>query len=83
MNRLTIIVVGTLASDPYAGMAWMNMQIVVGLLRLGHNVFYFEVTSTWPHNPKLQMRVDNPGYSVPYLRGGRRVWNRRQVGLSV
>src|SRR5437016_126718 len=70
MNKklLNIVVVGTLASDPYAGMAWMHMQIVVGLLRLGHNVYYFETTSTWPYNPILQSRVDNTLYSVPYLK---------------
>lgn len=68
MKRLNIIVVGTLASDPYAGMAWMHMQIAVGLLRLGHNVFYFEITDTWPYNPILQTRVDNAGYAVPYLK---------------
>ena len=67
MKRLTIIVVGTLVSDPYAGMAWMHMQIVVGLLRLGHDVFYFETTDTWPYNPLLQTRVDNTDYAIPYL----------------
>src|SRR5437588_209140 len=68
MKSLKIVVVGTLASDPYAGMAWMNMQIVVGLLRLGHDVYYFETTSTWPYNPILENRVDNADYSVPYLK---------------
>jgi hypothetical protein len=51
MKPLNIVVVGTMVSDPYAGMAWMHMQIVTGLSRLGHNVYYFETTSTWPHNP--------------------------------
>ncbi len=68
MKRLNIVVVGTLASDPYAGMAWMSMQIVVGLLRLGHNVWYYEITRTWPYHPVLQTRVDNPDYAVPYLK---------------
>ena len=68
MKPLNIVVVGTLASDPYAGMAWMNMQIVVGLLRLGHNVWYFEITRTWPYHPVLQTRVDNSDYAVPYLK---------------
>ncbi|MDQ3683657.1 MAG: hypothetical protein M3352_11410 [Bacteroidota bacterium] len=68
MKRLSIVVVGTLASDPYAGMAWMHMQVVIGLKRLGHNVYYFETTSTWPHNPELGMRVDNTDYAVPYLK---------------
>ena len=68
MKRLNLIVVGTLASDPYAGMAWMHMQIVIGLLRLGHNVYYFETTSTWPYNPNLETRGDNVDYSIPYLK---------------
>ena len=68
IKPLNIVVVGTLASDPYAGMAWMHMQIAVGLLRLGHNVYYFETTSTWPYNPILETRVDNTTYSIPYLK---------------
>ena len=34
-SRRRIVVVGTLASNPYAGMAWMHMQIAAGLRRLG------------------------------------------------
>ena len=68
MKKLNIVVVGTLASDPYAGMAWMHMQMVVGLLRLGHHVYYFETTSTWPYNPELGMRVNNSDYATPYLK---------------
>jgi hypothetical protein len=67
MKRLRIIVVGTLASDPFAGMAWMHMQIAAGLLKLGHDVYYFETTSTWPYDPVSQTRLDHPGYAVPYL----------------
>ena len=68
MKPLKIIVVGTLASDPFAGMAWMHMQIALGFLRLGHDVYYFETTSTWPYNPQLQTRVNNADYAVPYLK---------------
>jgi hypothetical protein len=31
VNERRLIVVGTLASKPYAGMAWMHMQFAVGL----------------------------------------------------
>ena len=64
---LRIVVLGTMASNPYAGMAWMHMQIVEGLRRLGHDAFYFEVTSTWPFNPLRHMKTDNAEYAVPYL----------------
>ncbi len=56
-----------MASDPYAGMAWMHMQIVVGLLRLGHDAYYFETTSSWPYDPIQQSRVCESDYSVRYL----------------
>lgn len=67
MKRLRIVVVGTLASMPYAGMAWMHMQIAVGLLRLGHDVYYMEVTSVWPYDPVRKMKVSDSDYAVPYL----------------
>jgi YHS domain-containing protein len=62
-----IVVVGTLASDPYAGMAWMQMQITAGLRRLGHDVYYMEVTSVWPYDPIRRMKVDDSTYAVRYL----------------
>jgi hypothetical protein len=56
LKRRRIVVVGTLASNPYAGMAWMHMQITAGLRRLGHDAYYFETTSNWPYDPKRQQR---------------------------
>ena len=67
MSPRRIVVVGTVASDPYAGMAWMIMQIVVGLRRLGHDAWYFETTSTWPYDPRCQSRVPNSEYAAAYL----------------
>src|ERR1051325_2378150 len=67
MKPLRLVVVGTLASNPYAGMAWMHMQIAAGLRRLGHDVYYFEVTSTWPYDPVRNARVNDSDYAVPYL----------------
>ncbi len=67
MSKLRLVVVGTMASDPYAGMAWMHMQIAAGLLRLGHDVTYVEATSAWPYDPVRQQRVCDSDYAVPYL----------------
>jgi hypothetical protein len=38
MTPLRIVVLGTLASNPYAGMAWMHMQIAAGLRAIGVDV---------------------------------------------
>jgi hypothetical protein len=67
LKRLRIVVVGTLAATPYAGMAWMHMQIAVGLLRLGHDVYYMEVSSVWPYDPIRRTKVNDSSYAVPYL----------------
>lgn len=67
MKPLRVVVVGTLASMPYAGMAWMHMQIVVGLRRLGHDVYYMEVSSVWPYDPIRKTKVNDSSYALPYL----------------
>lgn len=66
-KQLHLIVLGTLASNPWAGMAWMHMQIAAGLQRLGHDVYYFEVTSDWPYDPIRQTKVNDSNYALPYL----------------
>jgi hypothetical protein len=67
MRMRRLIVLGTMASNPYAGMAWMNMQVTAGLRRLGHDAYYFETTSTWPYDPVRQYKVCDSEYAVPYL----------------
>jgi hypothetical protein len=67
MTPRRVIVLGTLASNPYAGMAWMHMQITAGLRRLGHDAYYFETTSNWPYDPVRQYKVCDSDYAVPYL----------------
>jgi hypothetical protein len=56
-----------MASMPYAGMAWMHMQIAVGLRRLGHDVYYLETTSAWPDDPRIKSTVGCSEYAVAYL----------------
>lgn len=64
-----LVVLGTVASNPYAGMAWMHMQIAAGLLRLGHDVHYLETTSNWPYDPIRQEKLPESTYAVEYLAG--------------
>ena len=61
------MVLGTLAGNPYAGMAWMHMQIAAGLRRLGHDAVYLETTSSWPYDPLREQKLPNSEYAVPYL----------------
>ncbi|HEY3302556.1 MAG TPA: hypothetical protein VGL70_03355 [Candidatus Binatia bacterium] len=68
MKPRRLIVVGTLASNPYAGMAWTHMQIAAGLRRLGHDAYYFESTSAWPYDPVRNTAVNDSEYALPYLK---------------
>jgi hypothetical protein len=50
-SRLRVVVCGLLAQYPLGGVAWDYLQYVVGLARLGHDVYYLEDTGQWPYNP--------------------------------
>lgn len=67
MKPRKLVVVGTLASNPYAGMAWMCMQLTAGFRRLGHDAYYVEATSSWPYDPVRGSPVGDSDYAVPYL----------------
>jgi hypothetical protein len=56
-----------MGANPYAGMAWMHMQIAAGLRRLGHDVYYLEASSIWPYDPVRNEKVCDAAYAVPYL----------------
>jgi len=66
-SRRRIAVVGTFGGVPYAGMAWMHCQFLVGLARLGHDVSYLETTSAWPYHPHEMTTTSDPGYTLAYL----------------
>lgn len=62
-----VVVVGTLASIPYPGTAWMHMQITAGFRRLGHDAHCCETTSSWPYDPLRDHKVCDSDYAAPYL----------------
>jgi hypothetical protein len=67
MRPLRFVVLGTIASNPYAGHAWPALSLTVGLSRLGHDAYYFETTSSWPYDPLARSKVASSDYAVSYL----------------
>ncbi len=52
-SRLRIIVTGLIAQHPtLGGVAWDYLQYVLGLARLGHDVYYIEDSGQWPYKTK-------------------------------
>ncbi|MCK8602494.1 glycosyltransferase [Desulfoferrobacter suflitae] len=66
-SSLRIIVSGLIAQYPLGGVAWDYFQYVLGLARLGHDVYYFEDTGQWPYNPQEGGTSKGCEFNVKYL----------------
>jgi hypothetical protein len=51
MRRKKIIVLGFMGGCPIAGVIWQHIHYIIGLQRLGHEIYYVEDTSNYPYNP--------------------------------
>ena len=52
---------------PIAGVIWQHIHYIVGLQRLGHEVFYVEDTSRFPYNPSTFDISDDFSYATQTL----------------
>jgi len=50
MKRKRIVVMGFMGSCPIAGVIWQHVHYIVGLQRLGHEVYYIEDSARIPYN---------------------------------
>lgn len=66
-STLRIIVTGLLAEYPLGGMTWHYLQYVLGLARLGHDVYYIEDSGGWPYDPRAGGLGYSCDYNVQYL----------------
>jgi hypothetical protein len=67
ITPLRIIVTGLIAQYPLGGVTWDYFQYVLGLARLGHEVYYFEDTGLWPYNPNEGGTAKGCEFNVRYL----------------
>ena len=52
MKRKRIVVMGFMGSMPIAGVIWQHLHYIVGLQRLGHDVYYIEDSARLPYDPE-------------------------------
>src|SRR5689334_13823960 len=52
MKRKRIVVMGFMGGMPIAGVIWQHIHYMVGLQRLGHEVYYVEDSARIPYNPE-------------------------------
>lgn len=63
MKRKRIIVMGFMGSIPIAGVIWQHIHYIVGLQRLGHEVYYIEDSARLPYNPETFEVTDEFDYA--------------------
>lgn len=68
-SRLRIIVTGLIAQYPLGGVTWDYLQYLLGLARLGHDVYYLEDTGMWPYDPIAGGLAEDSEFTVTYLAG--------------
>ena len=68
-SPLRIIVTGFIAQYPLGGVTWDYFQYVLGLARLGYEVYYLEHTGQWPYNPVEVGLSYDCAFNVEYLAG--------------
>jgi len=64
---LRIAVTGLAATYPYGGVFWDYMQYVLGLFRLGHDVWYIEDTGKWAYDPRARTFVEDGSHNARTL----------------
>lgn len=68
-SSLRIILLGYVVRAPLAGLAWHHLQYVLGLTRLGHDVYYFEDSDDYAscYNPESNVQGTDPSYGLQFL----------------
>jgi hypothetical protein len=67
-NALRIVVLGYLVKGPLAGFAWHHLQYVLGLARLGHDVYFVEDSGDFPqcYDPQRNTLDSDPTYGLGF-----------------
>ena len=65
---MRIIVLGYIIRGPIGGMAWHHMQYVLGLTRLGHDVYFFEDSDDYAscYDPTINSMEVDPSYGIAF-----------------
>ncbi len=67
MKKKKLVVMGFMGSCPIAGVIWQHIHYIVGLQRLGHDVFYIEDSARLPYNPETFEVGDEFDYAAQVL----------------
>jgi hypothetical protein len=66
-TRKKIVVMGFMGGCPIAGVVWQHIHYLVGLQRLGHEVYYIEDSARHPYDPIRRELSEDYSYAVKFL----------------
>ncbi len=66
-SGLRIIVMGMMGRSPFGGQTWLYLNWLLGLQRLGHDVWYVEDDTVWPYDPTTNAVTDDCSYAVGHI----------------
>lgn len=69
MPKLRILVLGYIVRGPWGGMVWHHLQYLVGLARMGHDVYFLEDADDFPscYTPFASEGSEDPNYGIEFL----------------
>jgi hypothetical protein len=67
-SRKTVLLLHLAGQIPLAGIAWQALHYVLGLRRLGHDVWYIEDSGASPYDPRRKTLAEDCSYNVGFLR---------------
>ena len=66
-RKKRIVVLHLAGRYPLGGIGWQAIHYVLGLTRLGHDVYYVEDSGAHPYDPRVKSVVEDSSYSVAFL----------------
>ncbi|MDQ6654795.1 MAG: hypothetical protein M3Y80_03150, partial [Verrucomicrobiota bacterium] len=67
MQRKRLVVMGFMGSIPISGVIWQHLHYIIGLQRLGHDVYYIEDSTRHPYDPDVRECIPDFSYAARQL----------------
>lgn len=69
-GTLRVLILGYLVRGPMGGMAWHHLHYVLGLARLGHDVWFLEDSDDYEscYDPRTHVLTADPAYGLAFAR---------------
>lgn len=64
---MRIVLAGIIGRYPWGGVTWCSLMYLLGLARLGHDVWYLEDTCECNYDPEANAVATDPAYALRYL----------------